>query len=157
MIRKYFVLFVVLTLVLAVIPACSDGDDGVTLGVRATGSIQGSVYDLATGKTVDGVLVTITSLPFATDATGTGEVTRTTTSNMNGEFLRTDVPNGVVEVHVSRDGYKTPDSQFWALSPGGTGDFRFDLAPGQDPIPEFEGDEQWARPPDWSTTPDDDV
>ena len=71
-----------------------------------------------------------------------------------GQFNRTDIPNGFITVEVSRDGYRTPDPQNWALTPGGIGDFRFEMAPGEDPEPEFEGDEQNARPPEWGADPE---
>ena len=151
MIRKYIFLFAVILLVIAVVPACSDSDDNaIAPGTRTVGTIQGLVYDIATGDPIDNAVVTISSTPFATDTTGTSKITVKTSTNPDGSFMRTDISNGVITVRVTHDGYKTPDAQTWSLSPGGAGTFRFDMAPGQDPIPEFEGDEQWARPPDWS-------
>ena len=139
---------------LSVIPACS-GDDATTLGVRAAGTIQGLIFDVAADEPLGGVIVEITSTPFVTDQTGTGEVTIVTSTDDDGNFFRSDIPNGSIRVKVSRDGYRTPEAQYWALSPGGAGNFRFDMAPGEDPVPEFEGDEQSARPPDWGKEPED--
>jgi hypothetical protein len=151
MIRKSTILLAVFLMLIAVLPACSDSDNNaIAPGTRAVGTIQGLVFDIATGDPIDNAVVTITSTPFATDATGTAAITVKTMTNPDGSFKRTDISNGVIVVRVAHDGYKTPDSQTWALSPGGTGTFMFDMAPGQDPIPEFEGDDQWARPPDWS-------
>ena len=151
MIRNSILLAIVLAL--SVIPACSGGD-ATTPGVRAAGTIQGLVFDVAADEPLTGAVVEITSTPFATDLTGTGVVVIITATEENGRFNRSDIPNGSIRIKVSRDGYVTPGAQYWALSPGGAGDFRFDMAPGEDPVPEFEGDEQSARPPDWGKIPD---
>ena len=137
-------------LVLALMPACSD-DDSTTGPLRTYGTIMGLVTDLSTDEPVPGVQVKIISKPFPDDTTGTGEKVIYTKTDINGNFFREDIPNGVVVVEVKASGYKTPDSQKWALSPGGVGDFFFQLAPGQDPPESFEdGDNKNAWPPDYS-------
>jgi hypothetical protein len=147
--KRLLVFAAFLILALSLIPSCSDsGDNGVAPGMRAAGTIQGRILDTATGDPVPGVTVKITSVPFATDTTATGTLVVMTTSGSDGIFTRTDIGNGYVTVQVNKTGYRTPESQSWALTPGGIGDFRFDMAPGQDPVNEFEGDEQNAWPPD---------
>jgi len=147
-------LFIALTgLVMLLAVACSSDDDPVGGGFRAAGTINGQVWNVASDEPLIGATVMITSNPFATDLTETGEIVITTTTDADGRFSRADIPNGSIEVHVSKDGFVTPDEQYWALSPGGAGSFFFEMAPGEDPIPEFEGDEQSARPPDWSDDP----
>ncbi len=150
MIGRSMILMAVIILAAGVVSACSSDDNAATPGMRAVGTIQGRVIDLAADEPLAGVKVEILSKPFVTDLTGTGEIVIYTTTDVNGMFLRNDVANGSVTVWVSRDGYRTPDPKNWALSAGGTGEFRFEMAPGEDPVPEFEGDEQNARPPDWS-------
>jgi hypothetical protein len=154
MIRKSLLLLAVLVVGLFILPACTGDNDGILLGVRTAGTIFGRVFDTTTDNPVDNVRVRISSTPYEVDTTGSGQVIIETSTDMNGNFNRTDIPNGFIEVKVNRDGYRTPESQFWSLSPGGTGEFRFDIAPGLDPVPEFEGDEQWARPPTWGYDPD---
>jgi hypothetical protein len=130
MIRRSFMFAAAFILLMLAVPACSS-DNGVTPGMR-------------------GAVVTMTSVPFATDVSGTGKIALTTSTGADGRFLREDVPNGSVTVKVSHDGYRTPAAQTWALTPGGVGDLRFEMAPGEDPVPKFEGDEQSAWPPDYS-------
>ncbi len=154
MIRKSLLLLAVLVVGLFIFPACTGDNDGILLGVRAAGTIFGRVFDITTDDPLDNVRVRISSTPYEVDTTGSGQIIIETTTDMNGNFNRTDIPNGFIEVKISRDGYRTPESQFWSLSPGGTGEFRFEIAPGEDPVPEFEGDEQWARPPTWGYNPD---
>jgi hypothetical protein len=156
MIRRSIFLVAVLILGLLVSSACSSDDDAVTPGMRAAGTITGRIFDVASGDPLGNVVVRISSMPYEVDVTGTGQIIRETATDGDGYFTRTDIPNGFIEVKVSKDGYRTPESQFWSLSPGGTGEFRFDMAPGEDPVPEFEGDEQWARPPEWEDQPEED-
>jgi len=154
MIRRSVLMVAALFMLILVVPACSDDDDGTAPGVRTTGTIQGDVFDVAADEPLSGATVTITSEPFATAPSGTTPVTMTTTTGVNGNFAVTNVPNGFVTVEVRKDGYRTPESQTWSLTPGGTGDFTFEMAPGEDPVPEFEGDEQNARPPEWEGNPE---
>lgn len=151
MIRRSILLLAFLILVFAFVPSCSDGDDDI-LGFRAAGTIQGLVINVATDEPVMGATITITSVPFVTDQTGTGEMEFVTTTGIDGTFIRNDIANGAITVKLSMDGFVTPDAQYWALTSGGGSSFRFEIAPGEDPIPEFEGDEQEARPgnDDWS-------
>lgn len=153
MIRRSVLMVAALFMLFLVVPACSD-DDGTAPGVRTTGTIQGDVFDVAADVPLSGATVTITSEPFATAPSGTMPVTLKTTTGINGNFAVNAVPNGFVTVLVKKDGYRTPEAQTWALTPGGTGDFTFEMAPGEDPIPEFEGDEQNARPPEWEGEPE---
>jgi len=150
MIRKSLLLLAVLVLGLIVMPSCSGDDDGITPGMRAAGTIFGRVYDITSGDPLADVTVRISSMAYEVDIAGAGQVIRVTTTDQNGFFSRADIPNGFIEVKANKDGFRTPESQFWSLSPGGSGEFRFDMAPGEDPVPEFEGDEQWAWPPDYS-------
>ncbi len=149
MIRTTILLIALLVMVSGFVVSCTD-DDPATPATRATGTIQGLAYDVAAEVPLTGATVTITSTPFMNDTTGTGEIIIETTTDGSGRFLRSDIPNGYVVIRVTHAGYRTPDTQDWALSPGGGSDFRFDLAPGEDPIPEFDGDEQSARPPNWN-------
>ncbi len=153
MTRRSVLLLALLALVWCVIPACS-GDDATTPNMRQVGTISGRVFDMAADGPLADVTIKISSEPFVTDTTGTGTIEMIATTDADGYFLRNDIPNGFVTVEASKDGYRTPDSQSWALTPGGVGNFVFEMAPGEDPVPEFEGDDQWARPPDWGETPD---
>jgi len=148
MTRKPILLLALLGMALCLIPACAD-DDAATPGIRPLGTIMGRVIDISIDEPIPNCTVTITTEPFTTDTTGTGEVVITTSTDAEGLFYRDDVPNGEVEVKVKRDGYRTPETQMWALSPGGMGEFLFEMAPGEDPPEKHEGDEQNARPPDW--------
>jgi hypothetical protein len=149
MIRRSFMFAAAFILLMLAVPACSS-DNGVTPGMRGAGTLQGTVWDVASDSPLSGAVVTMTSVPFATDVSGTGKIALTTSTGADGRFLREDVPNGSVTVKVSHDGYRTPAAQTWALTPGGVGDLRFEMAPGEDPVPKFEGDEQSAWPPDYS-------
>jgi len=141
MIRRSLLLLAFLILVLTFVPSCGSSDDDV-LGFRTTGTIEGLVYDVAVGEPLANATVTIASMPFETDTTGTGEIIIKTTSDADGRFLRPDIANGAVKIMVRKDGYRTPDPQYWALTPGGGGAFRFEMAPGEDPVDDFTGDEQ---------------
>jgi len=149
MIHRSLTFAVIFILLLLAVPACG-GDDGTTPGLRGAGTLQGIVWDVASDSPLSGARVTMTSVPFATDVSGTGKVVLSTSTGVDGRFLREDVPNGSVTVKVSHEGYRTPPVQAWALAPGGVGDLRFEMAPGEDPVPKFEGDEQNAWPPDYS-------
>jgi len=96
------------------------------------------------------VAVTITSVPFINDPTGTGTIVTKTTTDQNGQFTRSDIPIGTITVHVSRNGFRTPDDQVWALAPEGFATFLFEIFPGEDPLDQYEdGDDQNAWPPDY--------
>ena len=150
MIKRSLLLLAFVILVTILVPSCNGDDNTVTPGSRATGTIEGLVFNVASSVPVPGATVTIKSEPFVTDNTGTGVITIVTSTDVDGTFFRNDIPNGLVTVSVKKSGFKTPDSQYWALTPGGGSEFRFDIAPGTDPIPAFDGDEQEARPPDWT-------
>jgi hypothetical protein len=152
MIRRSVLIVAALFMVILIVPACNDNDE-TTPGVRTTGTIQGDVFDVAADQPLAGATVSITSEPFDTAPSGTMPVTITTSTGVNGTFALINVPNGFVTVVVSKDGYKTSAPQTWALTPGGVGEFTFEMAPGENPVPKFEGDEQVARPPDWEGTP----
>ncbi len=147
MIRNSVMLLAICALVLIMIPACS-GSSSDVLGTRAVGTVTGLVINTVLDTPLGDVTVTITSSPFPTDTTGSGNVVIVTTTNDAGSFSRTDIPNGRIKIEVRRTGYRTPPSQIWALTPGGTGEFRFEMAPGEDPLPDHENDDQNARPPD---------
>lgn len=147
MIRTSVMLLVICGLMLIMIPACSSSSSDV-LGTRPIGTVTGLVIDTVLDTPLGDVTVTITSSPFPTDTTGSGNVVIVTTTNYAGTFSRADILNGQIEVEVKLTGYRTPPSQIWALTPGGTGEFRFEMAPGEDPLPDPENDDQNARPPD---------
>lgn len=146
---KRNIIFLSALFVLLAMVSCNSSDDSIVL-IRENGSISGTVIDVASGDPVPGAKIVITSRPFINDATGTGDIDIVTTTDFEGRFNRGDVPVGTVRVKVSRDGYITPDPQFWALSPGGFGTFTFELAPGDDPIEKFEDkDDRNAWPPNY--------
>lgn len=153
MIRRS-VLVVAALILLFIVPSCN-GDNGTAPDARATGTIQGDVFDVTADEPLAGATVRVTSEPFAVLPESADTVEMTETTGTDGQFNLVGVPSGFITVVVSKEGYKTPDSQTWALVPGGVGDFTFEMAPGEDPVPEFEGDEQVARPPDWGETPED--
>jgi len=150
MIRRSLLLLAFVILVTILVPSCNGSDSTVTPGSRAAGTIEGFVINVAISEPVPGATVTIKSEPFVTDNTGTGVITIVTSTDVDGTFFRNDIPNGFVTVSVKKEGFKSPDRQYWALTPGGGSEFRFEVAPGADPIPPFDGDEQEARPPDWT-------
>lgn len=147
MIRNSVMLLAICGLMLIMIPACSSSSSDI-LGTRAVGTVTGLVIDTVLDTPLGDVTVTITSSPFPTDTTTTGNVVIITTTDFAGAFSRTDIPNGHIKIEVRLTGYRTPPSQIWALTPGGTGEFRFEMAPGEDPLPDPENDDQNARPPD---------
>jgi hypothetical protein len=150
MTRKLVLMLALAGLVLICAPACSN-DDGTSGPLRAAGTVTGLVLNVSTDEPVPGAQVKITSKPFVTDATGTGDIVTYTTTDIHGLFFREDVPNGEIVVEVKASGYVTPDPEEWALSPGGIGDFLFELAPGEDPPSSFEDDDnKSAWPPDYS-------
>jgi hypothetical protein len=135
------------SIALLIIPACNGSGDNIT-ATRPAGTILGQVVDTVTDTPLRDVTVTIISQPLPTDVTGTGTIVITTMTDVSGSFNRSDIPNGQVIVRVSRSGYRTPPSQIWALTPGGNGEFYFEMAPGVDPPAPPDPDDQYARPPD---------
>ncbi|MCX6646814.1 MAG: carboxypeptidase regulatory-like domain-containing protein [bacterium] len=147
MIRKTFIIIALLGLVSMLVPACGGSSDSV-LGIRPVGTIFGRVVDTVTDTPLLGATVTITSKPLPTDTTETGNVVMTATTDAEGTFNRGDIPTGQVVIAVKRNGYRTPPTQLWALAPGGSGEFYFEMAPGEDPYQAPETDNQRARPGD---------
>jgi hypothetical protein len=147
MIRKPVLLLGMLGVALFVLTACND-NNAVTLG-RPTGTVMGRVIDGTMNQPLAGVTVQITSKPFVNDTTDVRVIQETVTTDPNGLFDRTDIPNGEVEVKVWKTGFLTPDMQKWALTPGGTTNLVFTMYPGTDPPTKFEGDEMSAWPPDY--------
>jgi hypothetical protein len=155
MIRKPIMLSALLALIFLLVPACSDEDNGTTPTMRLAGTIMGRVVDVSLKEALPSCAITITSEPFVADTSGTGKVVLKTSTDGEGMFLRDDVPNGKVTIEVKLDGYRTPEAVTWALSPGGVGEFLFELAPGEDPPEKHEGDNMSARPPDWGSEEED--
>lgn len=147
MIRNSITIMVLCALVLFILPACGGSDNGV-LVMRPVGTILGRVVDTVTDTPLSNAVVTITSAPLPTDTTGSGQVVIVTGTDASGTFNRNDIPNGQITVKVKRTGYRTPEAQIWALTPGGSGEFYFEMAPGEDPLPDDGSDDQRARPPD---------
>jgi hypothetical protein len=147
MIRKTFIIIVLSGLLLMLIPACG-GSSSSILGTRPEGTIFGHVVDTVTNTPLSGAVITITSSPFLTDTTGTGQIILTANTYEDGTFSRSDIPTGQIVIAVKRAGYLTPPTQIWALAPGGSGEFYFDMAPGEDPYQAPETDNQRARPSD---------
>ena len=141
-------LFIVTLTGLLLILSCNDSN-AVQVFEREVGGVQGTVFDVASGQPVEGARILIESIPFLNDTTGSGIIKRITVTDADGNFERTDVPIGAVGVVARKDGYRTPDTQIWALSPNGIGTFSFELVPGEDPVGKFDNDDQVAWPPDY--------
>ena len=146
MIRKSVMLLGMLGVALFLLTACNSNS---VIPVRPDGTVMGRVIDGSTDLPLAGVAVTITSSPFPSETADVQVIVKTATTDQNGLFDRSDIPEGEVEVGLQKDGYRTPDSQLWALTPGGTGSLAFTMYPGQDPPEKFSGDEQSAWPPNY--------
>jgi hypothetical protein len=148
MIRKPFMLLVLLGVAMFIGLACSNGDSSSDLN-RPFGTIAGRVTDISTDAPVIGASVEIKSTPFVVTKTDSEVFTLVTATDQNGTFSRFDVPSGKVYARVKCAGYKTSKVLIWALSPGGSGDLVFKLTPGIDSPDEFnDGDDQEAWPPE---------
>jgi hypothetical protein len=151
MIRKSILLITLLFLIGFGALACG-GDSVIVPAGHPIGIISGTVVDTATGKPAAGVKVQIKATPFLNDTTA-WELPYVvfTSTDVNGAFIRQDIPSGDIRIKVAKDGYKTPDVQQWALSPGGTCNVTFEISPGQDPASKFQNDDGMeAWPPNFN-------
>jgi len=148
MIRKPILLLIVLSIAMLMLMACNGKSDPATNPeFREWGTLKGIVLDGSTNEPVVGASVDIKSIPFGPSDMVPGIIVRSTETDQDGTFQRTDVPIGDVQVRVRMSGYKTPPIQSWALTAIGTGHLAFKIYPGVDPVEKFQGDDMGAWDP----------
>lgn len=146
---RIITLTAIIGVMLFLIPACADDDNAATPSSRPFGTLMGRVIDISISEPVSNVTVTITSKPSGIGDVNTDTVKVVTYTDQDGIFYHENIPSGYIEVKVQKEGYRTPPTQYWALSPKGKGEMLFELFPGNDPPSQFVNDEQVAWPPDY--------
>lgn len=148
MIRKPFIVLVLLGVMMLLSLACSNGDNTVVPANRAIGTIMGQVVDITSNDPIAGATVEIRSSPFVISDQDSSIFLLKATTDQFGSFRRADIPGGSVQVRVHKEGFLTSEVQDWALSPGGSGNLVFQLTPGEDPPGAFVDDDgQSSWPP----------